>query len=93
MCNICVFCGCPYFLCGKVQSSALAVVRFVDGGSSLQQNLCTVQTVSQHTVHQRGPAKLVLTITQRGICYITHTHIKLEVRGYMLIEKIRVNML
>lgn len=74
--RLCI-CGCPYLLCGEVQSGALAVVCLVDRGSSLQQNLCTIQAVSQDTVHQRGPAKLVLTVPQRGICYIhtrTDTH-------------------
>lgn len=72
----------PYLLCGEVQGGALAVVRLVDRGSGLQQNLCTVQAVSQHTVHQRGPAKLVLTVPQRGISYRTHTQIQIYINTH-----------
>jgi len=70
--RVCI-CECRNLLRGEVQSAALAVVGLVDRGAGLQQNLCTVQSVSQHAVHQRGPAKLVLTVPQRRICH-THTH-------------------
>lgn len=64
-----------HLLSCKMEGCSLTVVSFINICSCLQESICTIQSVSQHTIHKWCPPKLIFFVFKGRVSYETDSDI------------------